>query len=212
MNYEDFITLIRERRTIRAYKSDPVDDKIINQIIEAGKWAPSGNNTQPFEIVVVKGISLVKQIETSLSQTSEPKWNEHSGAPVMLVVLGDPRFCEAYPKGPVREEILHSSLSAAIENMLLASTVLGLGGSVWKTVTPYGAIKIKELLEIPQFYIVKALLPLGYPKGNVTAPMKRDIEVHENRYDISKLKTDDEVAEIIKKYSKIRELNKFRVF
>jgi len=36
MNYEDFIKLVRKRRTIRAYKSNPVDDKIINQIIEAG--------------------------------------------------------------------------------------------------------------------------------------------------------------------------------
>lgn len=212
MNYEDFIELVRKRRTIRAYKSKPVDDKIINQIIEAGKWAPSGNNMQPFEIVVIKEKNIIEQIENALGQSSEPKWRERSKVPVVLVVLGDPRFCDAYPKGPVREEILHSSLSAAIENMLLASTALGLGGSAWKTVPPYAAVKIKELLGIPQLYIVKALIPLGYPKANVTAPIKRDIEVHEDCYDITKLKSDDEIVEIIIKYCKIKGLNKIRVF
>lgn len=128
----------------------------------------------------------------------------------MLVVLGDPRFCEAFPKGFVREEIFHSSLAAAIENMLLASTVAGLGGSVWKTVSQSAAAKIKDVLGIPQFYILKALIPLGYPKHEVKAPPKRDIVTHENHYRLDKLKSEEQVTEIIRKYSAVKELNKVR--
>lgn len=210
MNYESFLKVVRGRRSIRLYKPDPVNDEIINQIIEAGKWAPSGNNTQPFEIVVVKEKFLIEQIEKIIGEGLEPKMTQSFGNPVIMLVLGDPRFCDAYPQGFIREEILHSSLAAAIENMILASTVLGLGGSVWKTVPFSAAVKIKDLLEIPQLFIIKALLPLGYPEGQVEAPPKRDILIHQNRYDTGKLITEEEVSEIIKKYSAVKQLNKIR--
>jgi hypothetical protein len=128
----------------------------------------------------------------------------------MLVVLGDPRLCDAYPKGFVREEILHASLSAPIENMLLAATAVGLGGSVWKTVSPSAAVQIKELLSIPLFYVLKALLPLGYPNGDVVPPPKKDIVVHENRFDMSKLKDEKKIWEEMNKHCTIKELNKIR--
>ena len=63
MDYEAFMKIIRGRRSIRFYRPDPVDDETISQIIEAGKWAPSGNNTQPFEIVLVNDKNLVEQID-----------------------------------------------------------------------------------------------------------------------------------------------------
>jgi nitroreductase len=210
MNYENFMNIVRSRRSIRSHKPDPINDEIIKQVIEAGKWAPSGNNTQPLEIVVVKDKSIIEQMENIIAQAYEPKLTQHFGAPVMLVVLGDPRFCEAYPKGFLREEILHSSLAAVIENMLLASTALGLGGGAWKTVPSSAAVKIKDLLGIPQLYVLKALIPLGYPKEDVEAPPKRDIVVHENRYNIGKLKNEEEVKEIINKYSVVKHLNKLR--
>jgi nitroreductase len=187
-----------------------VSDGVINQIIEAGKWAPSGNNTQPFEIVVVKDKALIEQMEDFVGQAYEPRMTQRFGAPAMLLVLGDPRFCDAYPKGFIREEILHSSLAAAIGNMLLASAVVGLGGSAWKTVPPSAAMRIKDLLGIPLFFVLKVLIPLGYPKGDVEPPPKRDIVVHENHYDLGKLKSEEEVREIIKKYSGVKDLNKLR--
>lgn len=210
MHYEDFMTIVRGRRTVRSYKPDPVKHEIINQIIEAGKWAPSGNNTQPFEIVVVKEKTLIEQMEEIIADAVVPRMTQSFNAPVALVVLGDPRFCEAYPKGFIREEIFHASLAAAIQNMLLASAVVGLGGSVWRTVPFSAAVKIKELLAIPQLYVLKALLPLGYPERDVTAPPKRDIIVHEDRYNMDKFKSEEEIGETMKEYCFIKHLNKMR--
>ena len=197
---------------MRFYKPDPLDDEIINQIIEAGKWAPSGNNTQPFEIVVVDEKALIDQVDEIIAGSAEPKLAQKVGAPTVMLVLGDPRFCDAYPKGFLREEILHASLSAAIENMMLASTALGLGGSVWRSIPFSAGVKIKDLLEIPQLYILKAIMPLGYPRKEVNVPLKRDPVVHKNRYDQTKFKNDEEIEKIIKKYSSIKELSRVRIY
>ncbi len=207
MNYESFMEVVRTRRSVRTYKPDPISDEMIHQVIEAGKWAPSGNNTQPVEIVIIKDPDLMGKVSEILHNVHGGKSKQEFGAPVTLVVLGDLRLCNAYPKGPFRDEILHASLSAAIENMLLASTTLGLGGSVWKTVSMTAGVLIKELLGIPQLFVLKAMLPLGYPSRDVKPPMKRDILVHENRYDSEKLKSDEEIDEVIKQYSRFKHLN-----
>ena len=210
MNYEDFIKVVRSRRSIRAYRNAPVEDDKIEKIVEAGKWAPSGNNTQPLEIVVLREKGLIEKTENIIRQSCEPKLGQHFGAPALLVILGDSRLCDAYPKGPIGEEILHASLSAAIENMLLASTAVGLGGSIWKTVPPSAGVMIKELLGIPQFYVLKALLPLGYPKGDVEPPPKRDVVVHENGFDVRKMKSEEDLHEITNNFCTVKDLNKIR--
>jgi hypothetical protein len=94
--------------------------------------------------------------------------------------------------------------------MLLASTALGLGGSAWKTVPPSATPKIKDLLGIPPFFVLKVILPLGYPKEHVKPLPKRDVPVHENRYDLDKLKSAEEISEIMKKYTNVKLLNKLR--
>ena len=211
MDYDQLMEVIRSRRSVRNYKPDPVSDEVINQVIEAAKWAPSGNNSQPWEIVVLKDKALMEKVNTILHEVHGSKNKQDFGAPATLLVLGDPRYCDAYPKGPFREEIFHASLSAAIENMLLAATALGLGGSLWKTVSATAGVKIKDLLGIPQLYVLKVMLPLGYPTMPVKAPRKRDVVVHENRYDQTNLKSDEEVTAIIKEYSRFKGLNKKRV-
>ena len=65
MDYEGFIEIVRSRRSIRSYMNDPVDNEVIEKIIEAGKWAPSGNNTQPLEIVSVKEKALIEHLSFS---------------------------------------------------------------------------------------------------------------------------------------------------
>ena len=54
MDYESFLELVQKRRSIRRFKSDQIPDEYVDKIIEAGRWAPSGFNLQPWEFVVVK--------------------------------------------------------------------------------------------------------------------------------------------------------------
>jgi nitroreductase len=62
MDYQSFLELVKKRRSIRRFKPDPIPDEYVDKIIEAGRWAPSGFNLQPWEFVVVKDKELKDKI------------------------------------------------------------------------------------------------------------------------------------------------------
>ena len=125
MNYENFLELVKSRRSIRRFKADPIPDGSIDKIIEAARWAPSGFNLQPWEFVVVKDQKLkdgiaqilreamanVMKMETcrepwqkrtspvaSPPQPSAPP-SDYSNAPVFIILLGDTRTNVGLPMG-----------------------------------------------------------------------------------------------------------------
>lgn len=212
MGYDGLMEVVRARKSVRAFKPDPVPEELIHKIIDAAKHAPSGNNTQPIEVVAVIDSALIHDMESKMGENFVPPFVQRFKAPAMLVVLGDPRFREVYPKGTgVRDAIYHASLCLAVENMLLAIAALGLG-SVWKHVSPLAAVRIKELLGIPQMLDVEVVLPLGFPKkGQLEPKPKRDISLHLNGYDTDQLKTDEEIKALMKEYCRSTELGKFRM-
>jgi len=206
MEYENLLELIKKRRTIRKFNPEPIPDDYIEKVMEAARWAPSGANTQPWEFVVVKDQEIKKKIGLAVSETAElrtdgkiPVQPYFVEASVLIVVCGDPRLMEAYPTGDVREEIFTSSLAAAIQNMQLAATALGLGGSVWGTVGPLAGTRIKDILNIPQVFKVRAVIPLGYPAVHPKPTYRREINEisHEKTYDMSKFRTDNDIQEFI---------------
>jgi len=125
MNYEDFLNLVKNRRSIRRFKSDPIPDDYVDKIIEAARWAPSGFNLQPWEFVVVKDPKLKEGIVQILKdalanvikmeacrepwqkragsvppppQPSGPA-NDYSNAPVFIILFGDTRTNVGLPMG-----------------------------------------------------------------------------------------------------------------
>jgi len=215
MDYNGLMDIIKKRRSTRAYKSDPIPDDFVRQVIEAARWAPTGANTQPFEFVVVSDQKIKTKIKEILSENAVAAVTKQGAvpvvkrpyleaAPILIIVLGDPRFEEAFAKGVQREEIFQASLSAAVQNMHLAATALGLGGSVWTTVSPWAGMKVKELLNIPQVFAVKTIMPLGYPKTTPSTPVKRDPVVHVGSYDMRVFKEEDAVQEIIEKTASLK--------
>src|SRR3972149_4072842 len=62
MDYDGLLELLKKRRSIRRLKPDPVPDDVIDKIIEAARWAPSGANSQPWEFLVVTKKELKEQI------------------------------------------------------------------------------------------------------------------------------------------------------
>ncbi len=106
MEFENLLEVIKKRRTIRKYMPEPIPDDYIDKVIDAARWAPSGANTQPWEFVIVKDQEVKKQMGLTVSG-AVARGNEGTvspqpyfeGAPVLIVVCGDPRLMEAYPKG-----------------------------------------------------------------------------------------------------------------
>jgi nitroreductase len=225
MKYEDFLELAKKRRSIRKFKPESIPDEYVDKIIEAARLSPSGGNSQPWEFIVVrkkelkdKITELVKEqyaithrIElTRVPELRFPKYakpiTETPGfgmAPVFIVLCGDVRTKDAYPKDVVLvqgDSIFTSSLASAFVYMNLAATSLGLGVQwVSAVASPYVQTFIKILLHIPKELEIYHMMAVGYP--DMEPPQKlvraRDELIHYDHYDKTKLRTEQQIAEFI---------------
>lgn len=227
MDYEDLLELIKNTRSIRRFRPEPIPDEYVDKIIEAGRWAPSAGNSQPWEFIVVKKQDLKDKIVQIIAEqnvfsakmelTREPEQRFYGQifrppeqlyyreAPVFIIVCGDPRTKEAYPLNIVLhrgETMFISSLANAFLYMHMAATALGLG-SQWlsHTGTPFAQSLIKELLGIPRELVIYDMLVVGYPAVEPTPRFMRAKEemVHYDYYDKAKFRTDEEVKDFLKR-------------
>lgn len=135
---------IRKRRSVRKYTGDPIPRKDLETIVDAGRMAASGNNRQPWEFVVVTERAMIDKLKIA------SQWMEQAGA-IIAVVL-DPGSRWWLEDG-----------SAAIENMLIASTALGYGSCWLEGYTLPREDELKALLGIPDDKRLLSLVPIGVP-------------------------------------------------
>lgn len=113
------LNVIKSRRSTRAYKTDPVPEKLLDAVLEAGTFAPSGMNKQSPTIVAVSGDKYRREISALnaavMGVTSDPYY----GAPVVVLVLADSNAGTWVEDG-----------SCVLENMMIAAENLGLA-TVW---------------------------------------------------------------------------------
>jgi len=142
----DAIEVLMTRRSVRAYKGVPVPRKVIENIVDCGRLAPTANNVQPWEFVVVTDPGALRRIAGTTDYGSFI-----AQAPVCVCVLC--RDTKYYVEDG----------SAATENILLAARAHGLG-SCWVAgdKKPYAA-EICRLVGAPQGYKLVSLIPIGYP-------------------------------------------------
>ncbi len=192
MDYDSLLELVKNRRSIRRFKPDPIPDEHIDKIIEVARWAPSGFNMQPWEFVVVRKPELRKQIvdyvgdywaHAKMMETTREPWQgkpwktsgvvdagmDYTTAPAFILLFGDTRTKVGLPMG-VRYDsnryrlIFTSGLASAFLYMHLAATTLGLASQWVSSVTiPYASCLIKNLLGIPLEMEPYDMLALGYP-------------------------------------------------
>lgn len=148
---KDMLSLIRTRRSIREYTDKMPADDIIRSIIEAGRWAPSGLNNQPWRLVIIKDKAAIDRMACFTKYSKVIK-----SAPVLLVVFMD------RDKSYHRDKDLQS-IGACIENILLAIHSLGLG-SCWLGEILNRKDEVAEYLALPKSYELMAVISLGYPK------------------------------------------------
>lgn len=151
----DTLEAIRHRRSIRSYKSKEVEKEKIEKVLEAGRWAPSASNKQPWHFIVVTDEDTRKKLADIHSYGGFM-----AESPVVIVALGDPDRHQKYHLCDPHN---------AIMNMLLAAYDQGLG-TCWMGVrdTPYED-KFKEVLEIPDKFRVVCSVSMGYPDEEKTS-------------------------------------------
>jgi nitroreductase len=226
MDYDSFLELVKQRRSIHRFKPDPIPDEYVDKIIEAARWAPSGFNSQPWDFVVVKDKelkdSMVKIIRAFPEQfprmeTAREPWQrqaahpgrdsemDYRNAPVFILLFGDTRTQVGLPMvvrfDPYkRQSIFTSSLASAFLYMHLAATSLGLASEwVSKVLAPYEHCLLKDLLGIPAGLEVYDMMALGYSAYKPRPKLMRDREkmVHYDRCGEADFRTDEEVNDFI---------------
>jgi len=152
---------IINRRSVREYKTDPVPEEYITEIIKAGQFASSGNHNKAIEFVVVKNKKTKEKIFDIVSQNFVQEFVKQ--APLLIIPVTDTS----------KTHLAIQDLSVATENMFLQATALGLG-TVWKNLQPDGAQKILKLLKVPKNFIAINLIPVGYPAEKLEPHTDKD--------------------------------------
>jgi nitroreductase len=171
---------IRGRRSVRAFEPDDLPEALLDEILEAGTWAPSHRNAQPWDFVRVgpqaraKLLGMLQAKIDELLATREilepakkgmlSLKDNFGGAPCLLAVTSRP------PEEEVDGFEFPLCAAMAIQNMALAAWAKGVG-MIWLTLG--SAPPARGVLEIPEGHTGVALLALGYPKI-VPPPLPRD--------------------------------------
>lgn len=148
---------LKDRRTIYRFEKTPIDEKKIDSILEAGRWAPSWLNKQPWRFVVITDQDIKESVSERVPTVHSLGIKE---APICFAVCVDP---EEDPYHFIEDG------AAATQNMALAAHSLGLG-SCWigvfnlKKEKGSSEERVKEIIQIPKKYRVISLLPVGIPK------------------------------------------------
>jgi nitroreductase len=157
------------RRSVRKFRTDhPIGDNTLQKILQAGLRAPSAGNEQAWRFIVVRDAHLKKRLATEAGHQAFIQQ-----APVAIVVVADLRRAGERYGDRGRLTYALQDTSAAIENMLLAITALGLG-ACW--VGAFDEQKASEILELSGNLRPVAILPIGAPEEAPEAPPRRAIE------------------------------------
>jgi Nitroreductase len=172
---------IRKRRAVRKYKSDPVSKEDILKVLDAANQAPSAMNMQQWYFVVVTGERIkamaknYRGIVEQFARARNTPFNEtlhqfsatYGGAPALIVVLTDTADSWDFRRANLE------SASAAMENLVLAATALGLG-TCWMTGPLNDEKFLRAALGIPDDREFVAVTPIGYPEAVPEASPRRD--------------------------------------
>jgi nitroreductase len=189
---DDVFAVIERQRACRHYSDEPVDDATVARVLRAATFAPSAENRQPWEFVVVRDAAaraaiadLMQQAwaaygrEFSESRTSRSLFVDvdrgmtggFATAPVFVVIAADVER--------TLEVTVASSIFPAAQNLLLAATALGLGSALTTIATMSAALA--EQLGLPAHVKPVVVVPLGYPATTLRPPSREPFESHTHR-------------------------------
>jgi len=143
--------LIKKRRSIRTFLDKPIENRKLKKIMEAGRWAPSGLNNQPWRFVIIKDNPTKEEVSGFTEYSYIIK-----RASCLLLVFLDKR--ESY--NLIKD---CQAIGACIENMLLCACELKIS-SCWMGEILNQKTKVNRFLNLKSRYDLMAAIALGYSK------------------------------------------------
>lgn len=168
----EFLSLAKKRFSCRKYTSRIPDEKILREVLEVARVAPSAANLQPWHFVVVSTEPLLGEIKSCYKRD----WI--STAPVVIVACGNH---EASWKREDGKDHCDIDLSIAVDHITLAASEKNLA-TCW--ICKFDARKASDILQLPDYWEAIAMIPIGYP----------DTEPDSDRHRTQRKKLDDIVS------------------
>ena len=190
----DIYEMMSTLRAVRRLRPDPIPDDVMNRVLQAAAWAPTGGNMQPWRVIVVTS----SERKQALADIYKPAWyryakgydkrieqlpedeaekarrNRIAGddladhlheAPTILMFVADPQMMAITDAKLDRVSMVGGgSVYTAVQNAMLAARTEGLG-CVLTTLHCLAEEEVKEALQIPEGWATLAMVPLGYPIG-----------------------------------------------
>ncbi len=159
----EILDLIKNRRSVRSYSSKKVSQELIKKILEAGRWAPSGLNNQPWRFIVITSKEQKEEIKnfTTDSQIIEEAF-------CLIVVFLDKKSSYNRTKDLM-------AIGACIQNMLLEAHSLGLG-TCWLGEILNRREEVEKKLGVSEEYEMVAAVCLGYPADELRKSSRLKLE------------------------------------
>jgi nitroreductase len=169
----DTLEAIKTRRSIRRYKTNPVDDNVLTQVMEAARWSPSWANTQCWRFIIVRSDSIKTELAGALS-LNNPSTNAIKTAPIVIAICAELKKSGFYrgEASTLKGDWYMFDTALAMENLALAAHALGLGTV---HVGNFDAKKVEGILGIPEGFTVVEMTPLGYPDGEARVVPRKEL-------------------------------------
>ncbi len=191
---DTFYSFLSTTRSIRRISNRVVDDETLERVLQAAVWAPSGGNRQPWRMIAIRDPDVKRQIGDlyadewakyvdfnmqKLEGQSDDVRNAASKGlsvgtklaasladiPVIVIFVHEQASLYITDLHYERASVVGgASLYPAVQNLLLAARVEGLGG-VLTTLISAREQEVQDILHIPRKWGVHAMVPLGYPQG-----------------------------------------------
>ena len=198
----DIYDMMSTLRAVRRLRPDPIPDDVLDRVLHAACWAPTGGNVQPWRVIVVRSperkqaladvyrpewYAYLKGFETrieAMDEDQQPMWRrtmlagnylaDHlQDAPVILMFVADPRNMAITDAKLDRISMVGGgSVYTAVQNAMLAARTEGLGCTL-TTLHCLREDEVKAALDIPDRWATLAMVPLGYPMGAGHGPITR---------------------------------------
>lgn len=213
--YDNLIGIVRRRRSVRRFAAgQSVPRETLLRIAEAARWAPTGANSQCFDVVIVDDPAMREQVlDIFLAQSNRlidhvkgfpaVKKNYMANTVAIFIVLADARWKAAFPvaTSPAwadeyranNERILLASIGAVVQNIQLAVTAVGLT-SAWLSGGGEDTTNadLAKLLGYPDCMRAIGTIPVGVPEKDLASRYRRPLDqvVHWNGYQRDKFRPD----------------------
>jgi len=196
--YETMSTL----RAVRRLRTDPIPDDVLERVLQAACWAPTGGNMQPWRVIVVRS----PERKAALAAIYGPEWHTYTGftrrrmekmtpdaaakmermiaagdyladhlaeAPAILMFVADPKMMAITDKNLDRISMVGGgSVYTAVQNTMLACVAEGLGCTL-TTLHCLREPEVQAALDIPEDWATLAMVPIGYPVLKGHGPIAR---------------------------------------